>query len=104
MPLPTRIGADATGAGADGPGGDAVKWASTIAYWAELGGGRWQVRFEERLGYAPKLKEEVVVRYSPRRPERFATIRTPREVLAKAGGLAVMSAFLITVFFGWLYS
>jgi hypothetical protein len=83
--------------------GDAVKWSSTVAYWAELGGKRHQIRFEERLGYAQTRKQEVAVRYDPRRPERFATIRTPREVFAKAAGLTVMGAIFIAVFFGWLY-
>ena len=83
--------------------GDAVRWTSTVAYWAEADGKRHEVRFDERLGYPHERKEEIAVRYNPRNPQRFVTIRSPKEVLAKAGGLAAVGVIFIASGLWWFY-
>ncbi len=82
--------------------GDTVRWISVVSYWAEAGGKRREVRFDERLGYSHDKKKEIVVRYSPKKPDRLVTIRPPREVLAKAGGLTVLAVFFIAAGLWWL--
>jgi hypothetical protein len=82
--------------------GDAVRWVSTVAYWAESDGSRRQVRFNETLGYSPERNQQVPVRYSSARPDKVATIRTPRAVFAKAAGLGVVGVMLVAAAIVWL--
>lgn len=83
--------------------GDVVRWTSTVVYWAESDGNRHEVSFDERLSYRQERKKEIAVRYNPRKPQHFVTIRPSKEILAKAGGLALIGSIFLASGFWWFF-
>jgi len=81
--------------------GDVVRWTSTIAYRPEAEGKHPEIRFHEEHGYPHTRRQEVAVRYSPKRPEHLATIKRPREVMGRVTGFTAAAALMVSIFAIW---